>query len=203
MGTLIDFFNAGEDKTPGILKGRTLPCHASLPETGPVVIKSYRRGGMMSLITRDRYLKTGTSRPEKEFEFLIHAGKAGLNVPTPEIYATQGFLFYRAWLVTKKIENQISYTDLVLKNEKAALSLLSSISLNISLLIENRIHHVDLHPGNILIDKTRNIYIIDFDKACYSSKPKHWLIRQYQKRWARAVDKYRLPRALKQLELCV
>jgi 3-deoxy-D-manno-octulosonic acid kinase len=66
----------------------------------------------------------------------------------------------------------------------------------ILLLLDNRIYHKDLHPGNVLIDKNNRIFIIDFDKAGLFRGDRQALLNIYLERWKRAVIKHNLPEAI-------
>lgn len=176
----------------GPLGGRAPVKHVSMGLLGPVVIKSYRRGGMMARLTRDRFTRVGKTRSRREFEFLTHAARAGVTVPTPLIHVSEGFPFYRAWLVTREINGHGSFIDLTRKNPEKAAELMPVISRNIQFLIQDNIHHVDLHPGNIILNGDGIPHIIDFDKACFTYCATARLKSRYEKRWNRAVAKHRL-----------
>lgn len=201
LDMLIDIFQSPPNHETEILEGRVPPRFAVIPEAGPVVIKAYKRGGLISRINNDRYLKIGRIRSRREFEFMLAAEQAGARVPAPVAYVSTGFPFYRTWLITKEIKGHRSFVKLCLEDKKKALALIPEISRNINSLIRNKIHHVDLHPGNILIDGNNKIYIIDFDKARLYSKTKARLAITYQQRWSRAVHKYKLPEAIAALAL--
>lgn len=201
LDMLIDIFKSPSTHGTNMLEGRTPPGFALLPEAGPVVIKAYQRGGLISRINNDRYLKMGQIRSRREFGFLIASKKAGISVPSPVAYASTGFPFYKTWLITKEIKEHQSFVRICLEERKKALDLIPEISSAINRLIKHNIHHVDLHPGNILLDGNNEIYIIDFDKACYWSKDRARLKRSYKQRWVRAVHKYKLPEAISDLEL--
>ncbi len=201
LSLLIDFFNCKQNETSEFLQGRVVPQFTSIPESGRVVVKSYKRGGLISCINKEKYFNFGKIRSRKEFEFFMNAKQAGVTVPTPVVYASRGFPFYKAWLVTKEIPGYSSFVEICRDEKKKAMGLIPEISHNIKLLIKNAIHHVDLHPGNILIDKNNKPHIIDFDKAYYYSKDKTKLIKKYQQRWTKAIHKYRLPDALTDLQL--
>jgi len=201
LDILIDIFQSPSTDETAVLEGRGAPRFAILPEAGSVVIKAYKRGGLISRINNDRYLKVGQIRSQREFDFLIAAGQAGVKVPEPVAYASTGSPFYKTWLITKEIKDNTSFAGLCQRDKEKAQFLIPEISLSINSLIENKIHHVDLHPGNILLDGSSNIYIIDFDKARRYSKSKARLAMAYQNRWKRAVHKYNLPETLAALEL--
>lgn len=184
-----------------MLEGRAAVRFTALPETGPVVIKSYKRGGLISRINQDRYLNLGSIRSHREFDFLIVAQNAGVRVPVPVAYAATRSWLYKTWLVTKKIEGYRSFAALCRENPKQALTFIPEISRNIVRLIQHRIHHVDLHPGNIILDNTDTVFIIDFDKARRYANHTPRLAAAYQDRWARAIHKYNLPRPLGALAL--
>lgn len=184
-----------------MLEGRAPVQYAVLPDAGSVVIKAYKRGGLISWINKDRYLKIGRLRSQREFDFLIAAEKAGVSVPEPVAYASTGSFLYKAWLITKQIKGHCTFAWLCRRNPKKARVLIPEISRNINSLIKSRIHHVDLHPGNVLVDKDNTVFIIDFDKACQYSKDENSLVKEYQNRWTRAVHKYKLPESLSALEL--
>jgi 3-deoxy-D-manno-octulosonic acid kinase len=63
-------------------------------------------------------------------------------------------------------------------------------------LIEARICHVDLHPGNVLVDGDGRIYLIDFDKAFRFTGSDRELRDWYISRWRRAITKHGLPEVL-------
>lgn len=201
LDILIDLFQSPSTDKTAVLEGRVSPRFAVLPEAGPVVVKAYKRGGLISLINKDRYFKIGRLRSQREFDFLMAAEKAGVRVPVPVAYACTRSPFYKVWLITKQIKDHRSFPALCRRDPEKAMTLMPEISRNINSLIKNRIHHVDLHPGNILLDGNNTIFIIDFDKAYRYSKSKTQLARAYQNRWARAVHKYKFPERLLALEL--
>jgi 3-deoxy-D-manno-octulosonic acid kinase len=202
LNTLIDIFNKQIDKKSGtILTGRKPVIEVNIPDLGHLVIKKYFRGGLVSYFNKDRYFFAKKSRSELEFDFLLKAEKAGVNVPEPIAFANKGKIFYQTWLVLKKIKGAQNFIELCLKEKKKAIGLLPAICKNINLLILNSIFHRDLHPGNIVMDNMDRPFIIDFDKACYFSGTQKELIKKYKNRWQRSVKKYDLPHELLMLEL--
>ena len=59
-------------------------------------------------------------------------------------------------------------------------------------LIAHKIFHVDLHPGNVLVQKGGRVSIVDFDKAREFKGSAERLRELYLRRWRRAVIKHKL-----------
>jgi len=130
------------------------------------VLRHYRRGGLMARVSKDSYLWNGESetRSFAEWYLTYHLHRAGLPVPTPIAarYRRQG-MFYRADLITQRIENSES---LAAKLAKGPLSLLQWISVGrcIRRFHDAGVHHADLNANNILMTDDK-VYLIDFDRG--------------------------------------
>ena len=202
LNHLILVFNSKKIENPRpILTGRNSVVQINIDKVGPVIVKSYTRGGFVSYFNKQRYFFSNKKRNMREFEFLLLAQKASVNVPKPFAYASYGSLFYKAWLITERIDNAQNYVELCLRDEKKAITLLPVICDNINKLIDRSIFHVDLHPGNIVIDDTNKVFILDFDKACFLSGNRAKLKKKYIQRWQRAIEKYEFSNKLSQLSL--
>jgi 3-deoxy-D-manno-octulosonic acid kinase len=137
------------------------------------------------------------TRSRLEFNILADARSVGINAPEPLAYIERGEFLYQAWLITRQIEggmNLIEYSKTYPSMTSVALSALAD---ELRKLINQKIHHVDLHPGNVVIigDATsvKSAWIVDFDKAYKYSGNKNVLRDKYLRRWRRAVIKHRLP----------
>ncbi|MEJ2167011.1 MAG: lipopolysaccharide kinase InaA family protein [Desulfobacterales bacterium] len=196
LHTLAGFFHQPDPGGVSVLGGRTSVCPLQLDGVGSVVIKHYRRGGLLRYFIKRRYLRIGKTRAQHEFELLNIVGTIGINIPQPIAYAHGGGLFYKAWMVTRAIKEPVSLVSLSLQDEEEARRAVSSTAEQIALLVQNNILHVDLHPGNVLVDRRRQVYLVDFDKAhVYRGSPNK-LKQRYIGRWQRAVGKHRLPEML-------
>ena len=196
LSTLTVHFHQSDPNGVSVLGGRTAATPARLKGIGPVVIKHYRRGGLVRHFIKQRYLKLGKTRAQREFELLDLVARLGTSVPQPIAYAHRGRLFYRAWLVTRAIDQPISLASLSLQDEKKTITVMKSVIEQIASLIQNDILHIDLHPGNVAVDTAGKVYLLDFDKGSiyYGSRQK--LKNRYLTRWQRAVSKHRLPEML-------
>ncbi|MFW6080857.1 MAG: lipopolysaccharide kinase InaA family protein [Desulfosalsimonas sp.] len=193
MDRLILSFHEPARKTQGVLRGRTQVRTAELEGTGPVIIKPYFRGGMLRHINKKTYLALGKTRSRAEFEILQHVRQIGINAPEPLVFAVQGRFFYRAWLVTGQIPGAAPLSELCLSEPERARRVLPGVVRQIEVLIHKGILHVDLHPGNVLVDRRERAWLIDFDRAETGVKDKRRLRQRLVKRWIRAADKYGLP----------
>jgi 3-deoxy-D-manno-octulosonic acid kinase len=179
-----------------VLGGRSSVTIQPVVGIGSVVVKYYTRGGFIRHIVKRRYLRWGKIRSQAEFELLQKVRSLGVKAPKPIAYAYRGAMIYKAWLVTEKIKQHQTLAQLSLSDPDLALSLISQVASQVGTLIQNNIRHVDLHPGNVLVDAKSNIFLIDFDKAYLTRLNRHKLRAKYIERWKRAVIKHRLPERL-------
>lgn len=193
MDTLIRYFNVADQPVEGVLNGRTRIITKELPPYGRVVLKSYYRGGILRHFNRRAYINIGIPRSQAEFMRLQYVRQIGVNAPEPVAFATKGRLFYHAWLVTKELPGARSLASVATETSKLPGDAITRTAAQINRLIHYGILHVDLHPGNVLLDAENRVYIIDFDKARITSAPAERLARRYCRRWHKAVVKYGLP----------
>ena len=199
LRTLIGFFDQPHVENASVLGGRTALTFNEIDGFGSVAIKPYTRGGWIRYLIKMRYLKLGKTRAQIEFELLQVVRNLGINAPEPVAYAHRGRIFYRAWLVSRAIKHPLSLALLSLKDEKKARQAMESVIGQISLLLQNGILHVDLHPGNIVVDGAGQIFIVDFDKGQIHHGSREKLRNRYLTRWQRAVTKHRLPGMLTEM----
>ena len=195
---LVRLFEKKPDLVTEILHGRNAVVKDRVCGI-PMVVKFYRRGGLIRHVMRDAYLRSGKSRSLAEYEMLEKARGLGVACPEPLVWAIRGGLFYKAYLVTREIENQRSLSDLCREDEALGMEALKKAAELTHRLIDNRIHHVDLHPGNVLVDDTGKVYLIDFDKAHASNLSREKLTDAVIRRWKRAVTKYHLPEMVEEV----
>jgi 3-deoxy-D-manno-octulosonic acid kinase len=184
---------------PFHLNGRNVMLSGCVDGIGAVVVKHYTRGGLLRYIVKRHHLKSGKTRGQAEYEILQRVRDLGVNAPEPLAFAYRGGLIYLAWLVTIEIRQAQSLARLSLKNEQNARVAMASASAQIGLLIDSRIWHVDLHPGNILVDQENKVYLVDFDKGRYFRGNGEKLKARYLSRWQRAVKKHHLPEMLTEM----
>ena len=193
---LIRLFNLPKDTINSALGGRTSITVARLEGIGSVAIKYYRRGGAIRYLIKQRYLKYGKTRCQIEYELLQKVRSLGINAPEPVAFAYRGRLFYQCWLVTREIKDHQTLVQISCSNEEQARMVMKEVVKQVSTLIKNKILHVDLHPGNVIVDNKNQVYLLDFDKASIFPGEKNALRSRYLRRWNRAIQKHGLPEML-------
>ena len=196
MQGLVQLFQHPAGKRSSALEGRTPIASGQIEAIGPVAVKVYTRGGLINHVTRHHYLRTGKTRCQKEFEMLAAARQFGISVPDPIAYAYRGRLIYRGWLVTREVHRPLNLAQLCITDEKRCRPALVALADQICRMVDHQLIHVDLHPGNVLIDDTDRVYIVDFDRARIDNWSQTKLRRHYISRWNRAVVKHSLPSLL-------
>ena len=196
---LIRLFNLPKYSINSTLGGRTSITVARLEGIGSVVIKHYRRGGVIRYLIKQRYLKCGKTRSQIEYELLQKVRSLGINAPEPIAFAYRGHLLYQCWLATLEIKHHQTLAQISCSNEERACIVIRAIIKQVSMLIKNNILHVDLHPGNIIVDNQNQVYLLDFDKGSIFHGGKNALRRRYLHRWNRAIQKHRLPEMLSEV----
>jgi len=133
----------------------------------PLVLRHYRRGGLIGKFIADRFLFTGThrSRAMAEFSLLHQMREAGLPVPAPVAAQLQrSGLFYRADLIISHIANSADLVCL-LKKKNLSEPQWQKIGAVIRQFHDAGIDHTDLNAHNILLDDQETVWLIDFDKC--------------------------------------
>jgi lipopolysaccharide heptosyltransferase II len=190
---LIRLFNTPTITVDSVLGGRSSVMIAQIEGVGSVVVKYYTRGGLVRYLVKRRYLKWGKTRCQIEYELLQKVRSLGVSAPEPITYASRGRLFYEGWLVTREINNTETLAELSCVDEERSHIVMEDVINQVSTLINNRIFHVDLHPGNVLVDSRDRVFLLDFDKARLAHRHKNKLRDHYLARWRRAVMKHQLP----------
>jgi len=196
LSALVSVFQEKESDPASPLEGRRPVSRLYLPQIGPVVVKHYRRGGWVARINPKYYLRTGKTRCQVEFEQMARAGRLGVNVPEPVTFAFKGRFLYQGWLITREIANQQTLARLSLQAPGRLPAVQASLGRQVSKLAADGLWHVDLHPGNVLVDDRDRVFLVDFDKTRTFRGVKQQLLDKYRRRWRRAVKKHKLPKEL-------
>jgi tRNA A-37 threonylcarbamoyl transferase component Bud32 len=184
---------------PHGLSGRGATESAVISPLGLIRVKSYSRGGVWRRIVTRVFLKWGVTRSEAEFKALNYVRSLGIFAPEPIAYAYTGKILYKAWLITKELEGCRSLAEISRVDEERACEMTELLADSVWKLIDAGFVHIDLHPGNVLISKNGEPFIIDFDKAAAYPGTREQLRDFYIRRFRRAVIKHHLPEVLSEV----
>jgi 3-deoxy-D-manno-octulosonic acid kinase len=154
------------------------------------VLRHYYRGGLIGKVINDQYLFTGmkNTRSAREFSLLKSMRAAGLPAPKPVAFRViRKGLFYRADLLSSRIENADDLVGILSKNTIND-ALWQEIGKVIKAFHQQRIYHHDLNAHNILIDDKNKVWLIDFDQGEQRENKLKWpednlarLLRSFRK----------------------
>ena len=197
MQALVEIFNTPPHAARFRLGGRNSVTIAELEGIGSVAVKYFTRGGLNRLVVKHHYLRwRPRTRCQIEFDMLSQVRRLNIMAPEPVAWAHRGGLFYRGWLVTREIKKHRNLAELSCQAPQSTAKIMTNLIPQVTTLIANGIMHIDLHPGNVIVDNHDRVFLLDFDKASLSTKSPEHLKSRYLRRWRRAVQKHGLPQDL-------
>jgi 3-deoxy-D-manno-octulosonic acid kinase len=132
-----------------------------------LVLRHYRRGGLIARVSKDRYFWRGEqqTRSFSEWQLTYHLHRAGLPVPAPVAarYKHDG-LSYTADLITERIANSESLAQR-LGTRSLSILVWIAIGRTIRSFHDLGVCHADLNAHNILLTLEGGVYLIDFDRG--------------------------------------
>jgi 3-deoxy-D-manno-octulosonic acid kinase len=133
----------------------------------PLVLRHYRRGGLIARISRDRYVWSGEDRVRAfaEWRLLFHLAQRGLSVPKPvaAFYRRAG-LTYRCDLITQRIAPAEALSA-ALASTALGEPVWRAVGAAIARLHHHGVDHADLNAHNILLEENGAVSVIDFDRG--------------------------------------
>ncbi|MFT3906163.1 MAG: 3-deoxy-D-manno-octulosonic acid kinase [Steroidobacteraceae bacterium] len=157
-----------------------------------MVLRHYRRGGLIARISQDRYLWWGEAftRSFHEWNLLYQLRQAGLPVPVPLAarYLRSGRT-YSAALLIERIPATRSLAALLASNPQPH-ALWVSVGRCLARFHRGGVYHADLNAHNVLCGAAGAVSLIDFDRGALR-RPGLW----------RDANLVRLRRSLEKLAL--
>ena len=161
-------------------------------------VRVYRRGGFIRFFNSMSYLGTlETSRVLSELRVLTYLQSAGIEVCKPLAgyfeYVFPGVM-YRCAIATEEVSGAVNLL-VEFRNRETTLEEIARMSSEVGVLVEElvdlKVFHCDLFPGNVLKDPSGRLVLIDFDKAQFVATLSEDVLKQkYFQRWARACNKH-------------
>ena len=131
-----------------------------------LVLRHYRRGGLVARVSPDRYLWRGeaATRPFRELSLLAQLHAAGLPVPVPvgARYQRTGRL-YTGDLLTEYLPDTRSLAQRLVDGS-TGLATWAAIGRCLRRFHDEGVFHADLNAHNILL-RNDEVFVIDFDRG--------------------------------------
>lgn len=132
-----------------------------------LVLRHYRRGGLIARWSRDRYVWTGaeSTRSFAEWYLLYQLREAGLPVPVPiaATYLRRGFT-YTATLLIERIPRSHSLAALLAKAPQPHDTWVG-LGRCLKRFHRGGVFHADLNAHNVLCDEDGTTWLVDFDRG--------------------------------------
>ena len=155
----------GEQARPVDAGGRGSAWFVGAGEHG-LVLRHYRRGGLIARVSRNRYVFTGRKRVRSiaEFELLKKLYELDLPVPQPVAawYERKGPV-YQASIIVERIPGAVTFGSVWRDLPEETWVEIGRV---IRRFHDAGVHHADLNCFNVLLQEHR-VYLIDFDKGRY------------------------------------
>jgi len=189
----------GEQVERSTLGGRSRSAVCELPGMGRVFVKHYSHGGLLRALTAGRFLALGPERSRVEFKMLERVRSYGVYAPKPYAIVKKGAIVYGTWLVMEELHGARNLVEIQRGESDEPHRVMKALGEQLVILIQQRILHIDLHPGNVLVSPAGTVHIVDFDKAHYFRGSASTLRDLYLRRWRRAVIKHGLSPVLSEM----
>lgn len=132
---------------------------------GGMVLRHYRRGGMIARLSDRSYVFTGwrRNRSWREYQLLSQLYGQGLPVPEPVAACSERVrgLWYHAAILIRRIEGAVPLPEVTNLTDEA---LWRAVGVMIRRFHDAGLDHVDLNCDNILVAGD-NVYLIDLDRC--------------------------------------
>jgi 3-deoxy-D-manno-octulosonic acid kinase len=146
--------------------GRGSTCFISV-DGRQMVLRHYRRGGLVARLVRDRYWWRGAraTRSFREWLLLHDLCREGYPVPVPLAarYSRQGST-YTADILMEHIPATRTLVE-ALKGAALPIQRWVQVGRCIRRFVDAGVSHADLNAHNILLDDSGGVWLIDFDRA--------------------------------------
>ena len=171
-GRLHEWAAARKEAKP--LVGRGTVHAVDSPAEGPDgrerwAVRRYKRGGLIAPLLRDRYLRSGPTRPIRELWATVEARARGVPAPAVVAGAVSGAgSFYRADLATELIPDARTLEALIFGSGGTpdASPLLHRAGHLVRTMEDALVLHVDLNAANVLLVRgEEGAHVVDLDRC--------------------------------------
>lgn len=141
------------------------------------VLRHYYRGGLVSRLLNDEFLYTGLEKTRSIAELTMLQKMKDLGLPVPQPVAAMvtrvSSLWCRNDILIERINDAKDGYHWLIEQELQAQTW-QAIGATIKQFHQQGVYHSDLNIHNIMIDKSGNVYLIDFDSCEFRSHSTTW-----------------------------
>ena len=140
------------------------------------VLRHYRRGGMIAKLLYDRYWWQGLEQTRAWQEWKLLKTLCHWQLPVPQPLAAHVYrqgMFYRADIITRCIDDSHTLSR-HLSREAFSEQQWQQLGQLVALFHAKGVYHSDLNAHNILLTRSGQLYLIDFDKGALKSRASQW-----------------------------
>jgi 3-deoxy-D-manno-octulosonic acid kinase len=135
------------------------------------VLRHYRRGGLVAVLSKDRYVWLGAARTRclREWRLLAELHRRGLPVPAPvaACYLRSG-LTYRADLITLALPPSRTLADAI-TGTALPQQQWRQVGATLARFHAQGVRHADLNAHNVLLSQ-ETVYLLDFDRGRWQAR---------------------------------
>ena len=165
-GVTEDWFDPqwwGDNAQPVSTGGRGSAWFVS-SDQGEMVLRHYRRGGLVARFSEQYYVYTGWQKTRSFREFELTKLLYGWGLPVPEpvaACAVRNWFCYRAGILIRRIPGAVPLPEV---DDLGSEDLWRNVGKTIRRFHDVGLDHVDLNCDNILVASGK-VYLIDFDRC--------------------------------------
>ena len=140
-----------------------------------LVLRRYRRGGMVRMLSERHYIWTGLSRTRAWQEFNVLLALQALDLPAPKAYAVEVIRrgpMYSASLISHFLPGETLGDQVISKPVSNDVWL--QLGRCIARFHNAGLNHADLNVHNVLITEDEQVALLDFDKARFEKINGAW-----------------------------
>ena len=169
----------GDAAKPVTTGGRGAAWFVDAP-LGSMVLRGYRRGGVMAKFSRESYAWSGEARARSigEFRLLREVARRGVPVPAPiaAMYRRRG-VGYRAAILLERIEGARTLAELAIAGKAPW----NEAGVLVARAHRAGLDHADLNADNILFDARGSAWLIDLDRGTLRTLGSGWRVRNLER----------------------
>jgi hypothetical protein len=129
-----------------------------------VVLRDYRRGGVLGPLRGDRFGDPGRARSELEVHAALRARGVACVEPLAAIWRRNG-RSYRLRFATRLVDGAMPVPTAMAARPSERRHIVTAVAAVVGTAFRAGLRHPDLHPDNLIVDPAGVVSMLDFDRA--------------------------------------